>query len=118
MCKKVWQRGDEWGMLYCMAYTIMQHSDYNHVVDTQSHQVLGDALERIYRTKTIGSTYIIFSQAEMDVLLRIVNWYDDMMVEVAEVASKINPQFFESAYMMCGKVKRNLVLYATLYEAA
>lgn len=118
MCKKVWQRGEEWGMLYCMAYTIMQHQDYNRVVDAISHEILGDAMERICLTKKIGSSYIVFNQAEMDVLLSIVNWYDDMMVEVAEYASKINPQFFESAYMMCGKVKRNLVLYETLYEAA
>lgn len=118
MSKKVWQRGEEWGMLYCMAYTIMQHGDYNMIIDELSHEILGGALERIYRTKTIGTSYVVFTPNEMDVLLRIVNWYDDMMVDVAEYADSINPQFFQNAYQMCGKVKRNLVLYSTYYEAA
>ncbi len=118
MSKKVWQKSEEWQMLYCMVYSIMNHGDYNRIVNELSHEILGDALEKVVKTPRVGSSYLILTEFEMEVLLSIVNWYDEMMISIADYSMKVDPQFFTRAYFLCGKVKRNLVLYSTIYEAA
>lgn len=62
----------------------------------------------------LGSTSsVLFSKTELNLLVRLIEWYDNLLLAQSERLELGYPDFLTSMYYKVGLVKRNLLRHAT-----
>jgi hypothetical protein len=118
MNKQVKQQGCEWMALVAMSNILVSSAhDLARVYSQEDLIVLGMAMLQIKKQMPDGpicgtSAEIVFEEEQITVLVMLVDWFDDYLLQRAKWLEKHDADAFAQKYVQVGLIKRNLKLYA------
>lgn len=115
----VTQRNCEWmGLVGMCNMLVSSPADMVEVLTSEDAIVFGASLVRIEREIPMygmicnSTARVLFEEAHIDVLAKVVDWFDGYLLSMSERLMKHNEQAFAAKFQQTGLIKRNLKLYA------
>jgi hypothetical protein len=118
MNKQVKQQCCDWMALVAMCNILVSSAhDLRQVYDEQDYTTLCMAMLQIEKQMPDGpisgtSAEIVFEEEQITVLVMLVDWFDDYLLQRAKWLERLDADAFARKYVQVGLVKRNLKLYA------
>jgi hypothetical protein len=117
MNKQVNQRCCEWMALANMAEILADKNGFLTVFEVEDLDGYSSALGKIRDGMPDGpvcgqSAMVVLSEEEIKPLVKLVDWYDDLLLSKSKMLTNLYPEAFTAKYEQMGLIKRNLKLYA------
>lgn len=118
---EVTQRGCEWMALVEMAKVLSLSPRHTyHVLNKNEKKTARNALDKVAcgmpdAMRCTDSASVLFEAHEVSVLVRIVEWFDALLLANADELESYGSYLFAKKYQQVGLVNRNLKMYAKTY---
>lgn len=120
---KVTQRCCEWMAVLGMANMLVSNSfQLAKVYDEREMITFGMALTQLEKStpeKYCNVSFaVVFTDEHLELLLRLVDWFDDYFLSHQEILLRIDEEGYLKKYAQVGLVKRNLLSYEEIPNPA